>query len=94
MADVDAIAVAGEINIVAAFQLRRKRRHSQWVRPYGFCSDQSAALTTNCLVTVKMRTKFHFEVSLAWTWLHSKTCYITSNVTSARTEPVCSSLLK
>ena len=34
MADVDAIAVAGEINIVAAFQLRRKRRHSQWVRPF------------------------------------------------------------
>jgi len=38
MADVYAIAVAGSIygviNIVAAFELRRKRRRSQWVRPW------------------------------------------------------------
>jgi len=38
MADVDDLAIAdaiyGVVNIVAAFQLRRKRRHSQWVRPW------------------------------------------------------------
>jgi len=38
MDDVDAIVLAGAIygvtNIVAPFELRRKRRHSQWVRPW------------------------------------------------------------
>jgi len=61
---------------------------------HGFCSDQSLALTTNCLATSWTLRKFHFEISFAWTWLHSKTCCITSNVTSARTEPVCGSLFQ
>jgi len=38
MADEDAIVLAAAIcgvnNIVAAFELRRKRRRSQWVRPW------------------------------------------------------------
>ena len=36
MVDVDAIALAGAIYgvIVAVFEFRRKRRRSQWVRPW------------------------------------------------------------
>jgi len=41
-----------------------------------------------------MRTKFEFEIPFAWTWLNLKTCCITSNVTSARTELVCGSLFQ
>jgi len=93
MVNVDAIALAraiyGVTNIVAAFEYRCKS-----CRSHGFCSDLSVALETNCLTTSWTLTKFCFEISFAWTWLHSRTCYITSNATTARTKSVCSSLFQ